>query len=204
MYARATDLAAGAGDQTERFAAVWRQYYVDEIRGRWRDALDNVDTLHDIVGESADSGFLLQAHHAAWTANLFGGRLSAVQTHTNRGVELYDRHTHRDHKFLYGAHDPGVCGRLVRSMSTTLCGYPDTARRQARDALQLASELDHVVTLVTAHFFETLRSQIARDIVAAHEAAETTIELGSKYGLVPYVKMGSMTKGWALAAERPR
>jgi predicted ATPase len=200
LYARATDLAAGAGDQTERFAAVWGQYYVDEIRGRWRDALDNVDTLHDIVGESADSGFLLQAHHAAWTANLFSGRLSAVQMHTNRGVELYDRHTHRDHKFLYGSHDPGVCVRVISSLSTTLCGYPDTARRHAGDALELAIELDHAVTLATAHLFGTIRSQMARDIDSAHEAAETTIELGSKYGLVSYIKMGSMIKGWSLAA----
>jgi predicted ATPase len=132
---------------------------------------------------------------------LFSGRLSTARTHIDQGIELYDRHTHRDHKFLYGAHDPGVCSHLMGGLSMALAGYPDTARRQTDDALGLASELDHAVTLVTAHLFRAMVLQMTRDLDFAREEVETTIELGSKYGLVPYVKMGSMIKGWSLATD---
>jgi class 3 adenylate cyclase/predicted ATPase len=201
LYARAADLAKSAGDQTERFAAVWGQYFVDEVRGRWRDAIDNVVILQRIAGEAANSGFLLQAHHAAWTANVFSGRLTAARTHMNYGIEHYDRHTHRDHKFLYGAHDPGVCARTVGGLSLTLAGYPDAGRRQADDALELANELDHAVTLVTAHVFRTMSLQMTRDVGVTRGEAETTIELASKFRLTPYVKIGSLIKGWSLAAD---
>ena len=57
----------------------------------------------------------LQAHHAAWTTQLFIGNNSKSRFHTLQGDSLYDIDKHRNHAFNYGGHDPGVCAKTTAS-----------------------------------------------------------------------------------------
>jgi hypothetical protein len=80
-----------------------------DTRGELRKGLVSVEQLLDLAQRLQEPALLLEAYHELW-ANLSSVReLTAARLHVERGFALYDSHKHRQHAFLYGGHDPGVC-----------------------------------------------------------------------------------------------
>lgn len=202
-YARARELSIHIDDPTERFKALWGHYFVFEIRGQWTDALKNTTELINLAKEETESGMMLQAHHAAWTANAMHGDLRRAQHHAELGWEAYDVRTHHEHKFLFGGHDPGVCSRSVGAMALLLMGQRTTSLEWLDRSLTLAKELDHPTTEMTAGFFGAAIHLVARDFASAAELAQSTIVLGTEYGNAAYTKMATILSGRILAAKDP-
>jgi tetratricopeptide (TPR) repeat protein len=70
-----------------------------------------------------------------------------------RGIALYQREHHAGQAFLYAGHDPGACCRYQLGAARWLLGYPDRAAAVARDALRLAEDLKHPMTVTTTLWF---------------------------------------------------
>lgn len=198
-YARARELSTHIEDPKQRFEALWGHYYVFEIRGQWTDALHNAAELIDLSTEETETEMMLQAHHAAWTANAMHGDLQRAWHHAEQGWEIYDVRAHHEHKFLFGGHDPGVCSRSVGAMTLMLMGQPTTSRDCMTRALTLARELGHPTTEMTAMFFGTVVHLVARDFARAGELAQSTVMLGKEYDNAAFTKMATVLSGRILA-----
>jgi len=201
-FARARDLAPHVDDPKDRFNALWGHYYVFEIRADWAGALDNIPELTRLARHENDSGMMLQAHHAAWTASAMSGRLADTCRHVEEARSLYDVEAHHHHKFRYGGHDPGVCCHCVGSIAHLLRGDLTLGREYLDHALRLAGELGHPTTEMIACFFASVVQAFLREYDVAGELAAKTVGLGRKFDNVALIKMGTFMDGYATAVQQ--
>jgi hypothetical protein len=65
-----------------------------------------------------------------------------------RAIALYDSQKHRVHAFVYGL-EPGAFCLQRMAYVLLILGYPDQARRKAEDAVALARQQSHPLSLAT-------------------------------------------------------
>ena len=148
-YTRARDLAEQRDDRRQLFTAVYGLWQSTNGVGAVEDAQKLSDRLLQLTAGTGDQGLRLQAHHSAWTTNLFAGEPAAAREHCEAGRRLYDPERHHLHRRLYGGHDPGACARYMGAQAYWLLGYPEQGLSIGRDALALAEEIGHPFTLGT-------------------------------------------------------
>jgi predicted ATPase len=142
-YTRARELAERQGDPRQQFMAVYGLWQSANGRGKMLECRRFSDRLEQLTADSTDDGLRLQAHHSAWTTDLFAGEPGAARAHCEEGRRLYDPERHRFHHQLYGGHDPGACARYIGAQAHWLLGYPEKGLEIGRDALAFAEQLGH-------------------------------------------------------------
>jgi predicted ATPase len=127
--------------------------------------------------------------------------LTAAREHCEQGIALYDSQRHRSLAFLYGGHDPGVCCRDFAAWALWVLGYPDQALTQSQEALTLAHDLSHPMSVGNALDFAAIVHQLRRESQAAQERAEAAIALSTGQGFPYWLVYGTLLRGWALAEQ---
>src|SRR5262249_17756373 len=69
------------------------------------------------------------------------------------------------------------------------------------EALALAHELSHPVSLAFARCWAAMVSQFCKDMPAVHEYAEATVALSTEQGFPQWAAMGTSLRGWTLAMQ---
>ena len=196
-YTRARKLAEGTGDSVSLFTALYGLWQMNHVRGAVAVAKGIAGDLMRSTEGGDDSGQRLQAHHSNWTSSFFSGDPKACLHHTSRGVEIYDREEHRTHRFLYGAHDPGVCGLTLGSVSSWFLGYPDRGVQMGEDSMALAEELAHPVSAAVGLLFVTAMYQFRRDAEATERYGEMGVALCAEHGIAAWGPAMATLRGWA-------
>jgi len=200
-YTQARELCQRLGETPQLFPVLWGLARMHDIRGELNVGRELGEELLTLAERVQDPALILEAHHELW-ANLFDlGEFPSALTHTERGVELYNPQQHRRHAFLYGGHDPGVCGLRHAAMMLWLLGYPDRALRKSREALVLARELSHPFTLGFALYYSAWVHQQRGERRAVEERIEATITLATEQELTRWALQGAVLKGWLLAQQ---
>jgi len=122
------------------------------------------------------------------------------RAHLEQGLALYDPQEHRALAFRYGL-DLGVWCLSYVAWPLWLLGYPDQALQRSHEALTLAQELSHPISLAAALFYVALTHHLRRESVAVQECAEAAIALSSEAGFGLYLALGTAIRGWALSAQ---
>jgi predicted ATPase len=104
---------------------------------------------------------------------------------------------HSSHIFLYGQ-DPGVLCRVYGAFALWHLGYPDQALQRIQEALILAQELSHPLSLAVALDFAAWLDQLCRKRQAAQERAETAVALCTEQEFPFWLAWGTLLQGWAL------
>jgi len=202
VYLRAQELCRQVGEPSQLFAVTWGLWHHYQHCGELKMARDLANEVLALAEKQTDSGPRLQAHHAAWTTHIALAELSLCREHAERGIALYSLDEHRNHAFLYGGHDPGVCCRVNSGISSWLLGYADQALEKTQDALTLAEELGHPYGMGQALNFSAYLHQCRREAPLVQKYAEATIAFSEKQRMSPHLlAMGQVFRGWALTAE---
>jgi class 3 adenylate cyclase len=199
-YARARDLAEGRKDANNRIAALWGLWIGSQTRCAFDSARGLSDQLLELTQNQGDDGLRLQAHHAAWTTRLFRGEPTLSHTHSQAGRSLYEPEKHRSHALVYGAHDPGVCARFIAGWTGWMLGYPDQAQASIDDALHLAAQLGHPLSLLLALVFATVIDQFRREPESAQRRLAAAETLAAEQRLVPFFD-ARVLRGGILTAQ---
>jgi predicted ATPase len=126
------------------------------------------------------------------------GKLAPAREHCEQAIALYDPWRPRP---------PWSWGDdKVSSLSHMLCilwllGYSEQSQQRSREALALARELSHPISLAFAQIFTAILHQLRREGHAAQERAETAITLSTEQGFTQWLVMGTILRGWALAEQ---
>jgi predicted ATPase len=200
VYVRARQICQSIDQAALSFQAVWGLWLVYQQRGQIdlaQSASDEVLSLAERQRENVD--YLLQAHHAAWTTQLFVGNISASRTHIEEGGALYDIEKHRSHAFIYGGHDPGVCAKTTASEALCLLGYTEQAVQNAVDAVALAEKLSHPFSLAMARYFVAQVHQYRQEADIVHSEAKATVTMCESHGFESFRAQATVLLGWAIA-----
>jgi predicted ATPase/class 3 adenylate cyclase len=201
VYLRARELCRAIGETALSFQATWGLWLVRQQRGQITLAQALTDEMLSLAKQQKDNTeHLLQAHHAAWTTELFVGHISTSRAHVADGFALYDFAAHRHHAFTYGGHDPGVCAKTTGSEALCLLGYVEQATKTAVEAVELAEKLAHPFSLAMARYFVAQVHQYRREAEAVQRHAQAAISLCESHGFASFRAQATVLSGWATAA----
>jgi predicted ATPase/class 3 adenylate cyclase len=200
-YTRARELCDQLGETPQLFPVLWGLARVRDTRGELKEGRVLAEQLLDIAERAQEPGLLLEAHHELW-ANLSAlGELTTARLHVEQGFPLYNPQKHRQHAFLYGGHDPGVCCLFHAAALLWQLGYPDQALQKSRDSVIMARELAHWSTLSFALSFAAWFHLFSRDRQAVKGHVEEHIALATEHGVFAGRVHTEFLRGWLLAEE---
>ncbi|HXV84371.1 MAG TPA: adenylate/guanylate cyclase domain-containing protein [Candidatus Binatia bacterium] len=201
IYVEARALCERLGETPQLFPVLWGLARVYDTRGELKRGSELGGQLLASAERLQDPALILEAHHELW-ANLSDlGEFSAALTHTKHGIEIYDAERHRQHAFLYGGHDPGVCGLRHAAMMLFLLGYPDQALQKSADALALAQKLSHPNSLAFALYYSAWVHQQRGETQLVEERLEKSVTLATEQGLTRWLHQGNFLQGWVLVQQ---
>jgi len=176
---------------------LWR-FYLN--RPQLHTARELGDTLLRLAQQAHDPPFAVLAHYALGVTGLWLGAFPAALQHLEEGITRYTPDQRRAPVFRMGQ-DPGVVCRADAALILWLLGYPEQALARLHDAVALAHELSHPITLAWARCWAAVVSQFRRDVPAVHAQAEAAIALATEQGFAQWAALGTSLRGWALAMQ---
>jgi class 3 adenylate cyclase/tetratricopeptide (TPR) repeat protein len=181
IYRQALELCDRLDDSSQRFPVLWGLWYVNHGRGKYEQALELAQQGLSLARQVSDPAYLLEAHHSLWSTSLAIGEATEASDYCRQGLALYDA-TERRPWWLYGTHDPGVCGHGMLSLAWWLLGRPGDALIETADALQLARELQHPFSMMIAFHGAANVYYHVGNAETAVEVANTAVALGRAHG----------------------
>jgi TOMM system kinase/cyclase fusion protein len=203
IYARARELCRQVGDTPQLFPALWGLWAFYHGRVALQTARELGEQLLTLAQRVQDPALLLQAHRALGITLRFLGELTAARAHLEQGIALYDPLQHRSLAFLYGGSNPGVACLCYVADLVWVLGYPDQALKRSHEALTLAQDLSHPLSLVPARQWAASVHRVRGERHASQEQVEAMIALLTDQGSPSWLAQATMLRGWGLA-ERGR
>jgi len=200
-YSAAKSLCERLGDPSPLFTVLRGEGQYHMISGNLRAADELARQCMQLAENAADPAFILEAHHVFWSTRFYMGDYAAAEFHANKGIELYDPVEHHSLTYKYSGHDPGVCCRVFSSLALWVRGYPEQAVNRCNDALTLANQEQHPLTVALPYLFLSQLHLLHREADEGQRWAEKTIEISEKYVLPLTLAQGRFHLGWALAEQ---
>lgn len=183
VYERAENLCRKLGSSPEFFPALWGLWLFRSGSSEIPGVREHVRELVKIAEENHDQDMILQAQHALWTTHAIAGDWGECCSHVEEGMALYDLQEHSEHKFLYGAHDPGACGLSFQAQSLWMLGYPDRAVEKGRESLELAQQTAQPASIAMALHALAMVHYLRRDIAETLENGEACQRIVDEHGI---------------------
>jgi DNA-binding SARP family transcriptional activator len=166
-------------------------------RGQIRQALELGEQLLEHARQAADDPVLrTEAHYVIGAACDWLGQFPAAREHLETGLVHYDRSRHQAHIVQY-AQDPGVICLSRLAYTLLHLGYPEQARRRIDEALALARELAHPLSLSYALNYVSLIALELWDLPTAQACANEMLRIAREHQLGTWHLIGSVTLGWS-------
>jgi TOMM system kinase/cyclase fusion protein len=200
-YARARELCQQVGETPQLFSVLWGLWAFYHGRVALQTARELGEQLLTMAQRVQDPALLLQAHRALGITLRFLGELSAARAHLEQGIALYDVQQHRSLAFLYGGSNPGVACLCYASDLVWALGYPDQALRRSHEALTLAQELSHPLSLVAALVWAAIVHRVRGERQVSQEQVEAMIAPLTELGSPSWLAQATMLGGWGLAEQ---
>src|SRR5262249_7399386 len=145
----------------------------------------------------------LEAHSAPGLTFFWLGELVRAREHLEQSIALYDRQQDRSLAYRYG-HDPSVMCRGYLAYVLWWLGYPDHALQRSHEALTLAQELAHPLSVAYALHNTSLLHELRHEEQAGQQHAEAVMALSQEQGFPYWLALGMIRRGRALAAQGQR
>jgi predicted ATPase/class 3 adenylate cyclase len=200
-YSRARELCHQLGEIPQLFPALWGLGAYYYVRAELRTARRLWEECERLAQRQQDQALILESHHSLGAVLFSIGELALAREHVEQAITLYDPPKHRALAPIYAGQDPGVVCLSYAAWVLWYFGYPDQALKRIREALTLAQEISHPYSLTIALLYDATLHQYLRHGHATQENAEAAIALSIKHGFPLWCAWGTVTQGWALAAQ---
>lgn len=199
-YARARELCQQVGDDRQLFQALWGLGRFYTVSVQLRAARELAEQILPLAERLQEPTFLVEAHLAMGVALNYMGEFSAARTHYERVAALYNPEQHRSFASQFGE-DPGVLCRARRAFPLWMLGYPDQALEASREAITIAQNPFHPLSLARALAFAAVLHQFRREARAAMQQADAAIDLSTEKGFPHWLWWGVTVRAWALIEQ---
>jgi class 3 adenylate cyclase/predicted ATPase/energy-coupling factor transporter ATP-binding protein EcfA2 len=197
-YTDARQLCEPLNDPHQLFPVLrglWNHYLV---RAELQTAYTLGEQLRTLAQQVQDAAMLVAAHRALGVTLFHLGAVAAAHTHFAQGIALYDPQQQRTAAFRYGEDDGVICRSFV-PWTLWLLGYPDQGLTRNQEAVTLAHQHAHPLSVSFALSLAAGFHQLCREGHTAQEAAETAIRLTTDQGFPHWWAFSALLRAWALA-----
>jgi predicted ATPase/transcriptional regulator with XRE-family HTH domain len=196
-YRRAEELARAVGEPPELFPARFGWWVFQFSMAEQRAALEIGKELLASAQKWGKPDFILQAHHALWTSSFATGDFPAALAHCEQGQAIYRPETHHAQLYVYGSHDPGVCGLSFAAPARWLLGFPDQALETSREALELSKSFTHPASEAQSWYWSAVLHQLRYDVDEVRLHAEAANRIRGKHVVPFWSGWDTCLLGWA-------
>jgi TOMM system kinase/cyclase fusion protein len=199
-YTRARQLCEHLEDSSQLFPVLrglWNYYLV---RAELQTAHALGEQLLTLAQQIQDSAMLVAAHRALGVTLFHLGAVVSAHTHFAQGIQLYDAQQHHTSAFLYGQ-DAGVVCYSYAAWTLWYLGYPDQGLTRSQEAVALAQEIAHPLSLSLALSFAAMFHQFRREERCTQEYAEAAIRLTTEQGFPHWRAYSAILRAWVLAHQ---
>jgi predicted ATPase len=180
---------------------IWGQWHVKQVSGALDLAIPLAEECLSLSRQLRDDGCELQAHHAGWSTQFFRGEFGSCLEHADRGWSLYDLERHADHRFGYGGHDPGVCGRYFGGICHWFLGRPDQSAAYAAQSMEVARSIDHPFSSVVTQLYTAYLAYFRREHRKTRTLAQEGLDICEELGFPTWLPGLAQLRDWALVVE---
>src|SRR5208282_4677762 len=199
-YERAVELVRQVGEDAQLFPVLFGLRSFHFVRAELRPASELAQQLVSLAERLQDSGLLVEAHLARGNSLFIFGELLPALEHFERAVTIYDPRKHHSHAFLYGLDPASFClGRI--GWGLTLLGYPDRGLQKAGEAIALAQQQHHPLSLAVALMCVSAVHSHRGDAPALQQQAEAAIAPCTEQGFGGILAQATEFRGIALACQ---
>jgi len=200
-YERARGLCGALGVERELLPVLRGLASHHQVRGELGVARGLGEELLARAAAAGDPIAQVQAHYGHGVTLFHSGEPAPARAHLERALALYRREQHADHARLYGGYDPGVACRIWLAWTLQTLGFAEPARAAAAEALALAEELGHPLTLAFARYGVALVHQRLDEWDEALRLVEQAGALAEEYGFAHERALASIRRGWWLVQQ---
>jgi predicted ATPase/DNA-binding SARP family transcriptional activator len=198
-YARARELCVRTGDDARLLPVLY---------GLWVNAFARAEHERDLelglelleLAERRDAGVLIVAERAVGWPLVCMGRFAEAREHLDRIPGLHEPAEDRPLRFLYGQ-DPAVAGLATGAWALWGCGADAEAEARTEEAIALARELDHPITLTYALGAGGLLAALRDDVAGARRRAGEALEVTEAFRFPVWRAWSLYVLGWAELAD---
>ena len=199
-YSRARVLCTQVGDTPRLFPTLWGLCRFYANRGALPTAREVGEQLYRLAQRTADPTHLLEAHDVLGATLHHLGDYAASRTHAEQGLALADPMAQRALVLRHEVVPRVRC--LVNAAHTLWClGYPAQAMERNQEALTLAQELAHSLSLVFTQYWAAKLHALRREAPAVQGQTEALLTLATAQGFPYFVAVGTFLHGWALVIQ---
>jgi predicted ATPase len=200
-FNRARELCEQLGDTPQLFGVLMGLWVFHATGGStFETARELAEQLLRLAKEQDDPALLLQAHIALVPTPQFQGDLPAAREHFEQALALYDTQRHGSLVSVFGL-DLGVFALSHGASILWLLGYPDQARKQAREGLTLAQELVHPHSVAWASVLAATVQSWRGEVQAAEAEAEAAMTRSRDLGFTIPLAWATIQHGWTLVEQ---
>ncbi len=199
-FSRAYELCRQVGESPQLFPVLWGLWRFYHIGAKYRTALELGEQCLSLAQQVQDPALLIPSHFALGGTLQFVGEFARARAHLEQGIALYVPQEHRELAFRYGL-DLKVWCLSYGAWPLWLMGYPDQALRRSHEALSLAQELAHPLSIAGALDYASFVNQFRREAPMTQERTEAAMALAREHGFPQYEALGLPMWGWALAQQ---
>ena len=201
VYTRAQALCQQVGDTPQLFPVLRGLYLFYLNRGQRQTAQDLAEQLLRQAERQPDVAPRMLGHYLLGLVVFQRGVLGEAARHFAHAIAAYNLQEHRQLAHVYGI-DLGVITQSLGALVLWLLGYPTRALAQSQEALTLAREVAHPLSLVLAQVWLAVLHQFRQEAQASHDWAAASIALAAQQGFAAlYVAWGTVPQGWALTQQ---
>jgi predicted ATPase len=196
IYTRAQHLCAHLDDPHQLFPALRGLWNYSLIHGELQTAQALGEQLLSLAQHAHHPVMLVAARSALGSTLLYLGAVATAHLHFTQGMALYDPPQHHVYAFL-STYDTGVVCHSSAAWTFWLLGYPDQGLGRSQEAVTLAQQSGHPISLSFALSFAAVFHQFRREVCCTHERAAAAISLSQEQGFAQWMAMGAILHGWA-------
>jgi len=199
VYRRARELCHKVGDTPQLFPTLYGLFIYNMVGSNQQEAYELAEEFVRLVDPHQEVE-RLAGHRVLACALMLKGNLDTAQEQCEQLLALYKPQEHASLRFLYGQ-DHGVVGLCYAASVLWLRGFPDQAQSRCEEAIRMAQDLSHPLSVVYAHGTAALFYQMCRDVVRVQACSDITVGLCTDMDIPLWLAWGTLAQGWALAEQ---
>lgn len=197
-YARALELCETVGEVPQIFPVMRGLAFFYILRGEYDRGIEMGKRMLEVAERQDDVEMRIAGHLVVGENLASAGDVTLGMEHLDRVIALFAQNQLTPGRAGVGS-SPGVVAHVISALFLWIIGFPDQARKRAKDGVELAQKLDHPFSLTYARYHYAFLLIWLREYALAEEQGRIVMDLADEYDFQLWSAAGGCVRGAAMA-----